>query len=239
MNKSQNPLRLYFEANKNGRLIHKWKHYFDVYHENFSDFIGEPITLVEFGVSHGGSLDMWRSYFGKKARIIGVDINAECLKLAKKDTEIFLANQDDTKSLKELADKIGPIDILIDDGGHTTRQQNNTFNVFYPIVKTPGVYLVEDLHTNYWKEFGGSLRGSGTFIEQSKQLVDQLNAWHSRDPESLQVDEFTRTTSSIHFYDSIISFTKSEVIPPSHMQIGKQTLKNLEHWSYRSGEKES
>lgn len=231
---SPNPLRQYFEANKNGRLIHKWLHYFDIYNSNFSAFVGQPITLVEFGVSHGGSLDMWRAYFGKRARIIGVDIDPECVKFAGKNTEIYIGDQSDPVFLAELAVKTGPIDILIDDGGHTTEQQLATFKGLYSLVRTPGVYLVEDLHTNYWSEYGGGLRKQGTFIEFAKDCIDQLNAWHSRDTESLKVDEFTTTTHGIHFYDSIIAFTKAQVIPPSHSQIGKQTLKALEHWDYRA-----
>jgi hypothetical protein len=231
-----NPLRAYFEGNQNGRLIHKWHHYFDIYHANFAPFINKPITLVEFGVSHGGSLDMWRDYFGRRARIIGVDNNPECLKLAGKNNEIYIADQDDVSSLRELAAKVGAADIVIDDGGHMTNQQLNTFEVFYPLVKTPGVYLVEDLHTNYWSDYGGGLRQQGTFIEYAKQLTDQLNAWHSRDAGSLVVNDFTRTTNSMHFYDSIIAFTKAEVGQPSNSQIGRQTLEVLEHWNYRTSD---
>ena len=230
---SGNPLRDYFEHNQDGRLIHKWLHYFDIYHAHFAPFAGQPVTIVEFGVSHGGSLEMWRHYFGKQARIVGIDINAECLELAGEDAEIYLADQEDLGSLRELVAKIRPADIVIDDGGHTTTQQLNTFEVFYPLVKTPGVYLVEDLHTNYWPEFGGSFRGEQTFIEFAKRQVDQLNAWYSRDPELMKVDDFTRTTSGIHFYDSIIAFSKAEVVPPSHSQIGRPTLGFLNQWDYR------
>jgi predicted O-methyltransferase YrrM len=234
MKSPNNPLTAYFENNKNGKLIHKWLHYFDVYNAHFARFVDQPMTIVEFGVAHGGSLEMWRHYFGKRARIIGVDINPECLESASRSAEVYLADQDDPDSLRKLAETVGQADIVIDDGGHTTRQQLNTFEVFYPLVKTPGVYLVEDLHTNYWHEFGGGLRQQGTFIEHAKQLIDQLNAWHSRDAESLKVDDFTQTTRSMHFYDSIIAFTKEQVVAPSHRQIGRPTLSNLQHWDYRS-----
>jgi hypothetical protein len=46
-----------------------------------------------------------------------------------------------------------------------------------------------------------------TFIEYAKDLVDQLNAWHSEEA-SFSVDEFTRTTRSMHFDDSILGFEK-------------------------------
>ena len=82
-----NPLREYFDANP-GRLIHKWLHYFDIYHRHFASFREQPITLVEFGVFHGGSLQMWKHYFGPRARIVGVDINPDCESLAEEQIEI-------------------------------------------------------------------------------------------------------------------------------------------------------
>jgi hypothetical protein len=233
MIKKTNPLKSYFYNNE-GSLIHKWLHYFDIYDRHFSKFRKRPVVIMEFGVSHGGSLQMWKKYFGKKARIIGVDINPECSKLAEKQVEIFIGSQEDRAFLKRLVKEVGPVDIVIDDGGHTVKQQNTTFDEVYKNVRAGGVYLVEDLHTNYWKEFGGGLHNHDTFVERSKALVDQLYAWYSRDKKKLNVTEFTRTTPSIHFYDSIIVFEKDEVPEPTHKQIGKPTLSELERWDYHS-----
>ena len=113
-------------------------------------------------------------------------------------------------------------------------QQNTTFDAVYGHVNAGGVYLVEDLHTNFWSEFGGGLGREGTFVERAKRLIDQLYAWYSRDPAGHKVDEFTRTTPSIHFYDSIIVFEKDKVIEPTHQQIGTPRLSQLEHWDYRN-----
>ena len=49
--------------------------YFQVYEDIFSKYVDKKITFVEVGVLHGGSLSMWKEYFGKKARIIGIDLN--------------------------------------------------------------------------------------------------------------------------------------------------------------------
>lgn len=235
--KESNPLYEYFKKN-NKNLIHKWLHYFDIYHSHFQKFRNKEVTILEFGVSHGGSLQMWKNYFGKKARIIGVDINPECKKFTESRVEIFIGSQEDPEFLEKLMKKVGDVDIVIDDGGHTMLQQNTTFDVVYSHVKPGGIYLAEDLHTSYWKEFGGGLKKQGTFIEKSKALVDSLHAWHSRDAESLVVDEFTKTTYSIHFYDSITVFEKEVVPEPSHEQRGKQALSNLESWEYRKHKEE-
>jgi hypothetical protein len=43
----KNPLWRYFKNNGEGKSIHKWHHYFDVYHNHFQRFRGQPITILE------------------------------------------------------------------------------------------------------------------------------------------------------------------------------------------------
>ena len=43
----------------------KYKNYFPVYEKLFSKYREKKITFVEIGVLSGGSLFMWRNYFGK------------------------------------------------------------------------------------------------------------------------------------------------------------------------------
>lgn len=203
-----NPLAEYFFHNT-GRVIEKWEHYFEVYHRHFARFRGQKITLLEIGVYHGGSLQMWRDYFGPQARIIGVDINPRCQKLAGDGIEIYIGDQADRGFLRRLLAHVGPIDIAIDDGGHTMVQQQVTLEEVYPAVSPQGVYLAEDLHTSYWAEFGGGYRNPLSFIEQAKRLIDLINAHHSRDPHSFAPTGFTSVTDSLHFYDSILVIEKA------------------------------
>ncbi len=70
-------LEEYFRNNK-GRLIHKWNHYFDIYERHFNRFRNKQIVILEIGVSQGGSLQMWKNYFGSSAKIYGIDINPRC-----------------------------------------------------------------------------------------------------------------------------------------------------------------
>lgn len=221
----KNPLERYFRANED-RLIHKWIHYFDIYHRHFERFRGKPVTVLEFGVSHGGSLQMWRDYFGRKARIYGVDIDPRCAQFADRGTKVFIGDQEDRAFLRSIVDEIGPVDVLIEDGGHTMGQQIATFEEIYHRMSPDGCFLIEDLHTSYWESYGGGYRRPGTFIEYAKDLTDQLNAWHSRD-EAFTVDEFTRTTRSMHFYDSIVVFERGVVERPhaertGHFSFGKR-----------------
>jgi cephalosporin hydroxylase len=213
-----NDLEKYFRQNK-GRVISKWTHYFDIYDRHFSKFRNKEIVILEIGVYQGGSLQMWRNYFGNKAKIYGIDINPKCKELEEENTKIFIGSQSDRDFLKQIKKSIPKFDILIDDGGHTMRQQIVSFEELFDHVKDGGVYLCEDLHTSYWLDFGGGYKRKGTFIEYSKNFIDHLNAYHS-EQNSLQVNNFTRSVDSIHYYDSVLVIEKKNREKPINERIG-------------------
>ena len=218
-----NDLEKYFKENT-GKLIHKWQHYFEIYDRYFSRFRNKEVHIVEFGVSHGGSLQMWKKYFGPKAKIYGIDVNPECKKLEEEQVQIFIGDQEDRKFLKSLASSIPKIDILIDDGGHTMRQQIHTFEELFQKIDENGVYLIEDLHTSYWDSYGGGHLKRDTFIEYSKNFIDYINAWHSKDVNSLAVNDFTKSAYSLHYHDSILVVEKRPMQKPFHLMTGTPTL---------------
>ena len=218
-----NDLRAFFDEHE-GRYLDKWHHYFEIYDRHFSAFRDQPINVVEFGVSQGGSMQMWKHYFGARANIFGVDINPHCKQLEELGVKIFIGDQEDRQFLRSLAKAIPKIDILIDDGGHTMRQQIHTFEELFPHVAADGVYLVEDLHTSYWPEFGGAYKRGSTFVEYSKNFIDQINAWHSKDDKRLGVSEFTRSAHSLHFYDSVLVIEKRAMQKPTSGQKGSKTV---------------
>jgi hypothetical protein len=156
---------------------------------------------------------MWKDYFGPEARIIGVDIDPKCASLGSEQVEVILGDQDDRGFLRSLREEVGSVDIVIDDGGHRMSQQIRTFEELWPAVTDGGVYLIEDLHTSYWPEYGGGVGNPDTFISLVKELIDRMHAWHARD--QVTVDDYTRTIKGMHVYDSIVAFDKAEVTPPS------------------------
>ncbi|MCE4566653.1 class I SAM-dependent methyltransferase [Maribellus sp. CM-23] len=221
-----NDLENYFKRNDKRRIF-KWMHYFDIYDRHFSRFRNKEIVILEIGVAQGGSLQMWRNYFGDEAKIFGVDINPRCKELEEENIQIFIGSQSDRNFLKELKKQIPPVDILIDDGGHTMRQQIVTYEELFDVVKENGVYLCEDLHTSYWARYGGGHKRSGTFIEYSKNFIDYLNAYHS-EQRSLPINNFTKSVDSIHYYDSIIVIEKRKREKPYHEKTGKISFQNEE-----------
>ena len=227
-----NDLETFFAAH-DGRLLDKWHHYFEIYDRHFARYRHRPVTVVEFGVSQGGSLQMWRDYFGPQAQLVGVDINPNCQRFEGPGVRIFIGDQADRSFLRRVAQEVPHIDILIDDGGHTMTQQIATFEELYPKVAEDGVFLIEDLHTSYWKKWGGGYRKRGSFIEYSKRFIDQLNAWHSQEPARFRVDDFTRSAHSLHCYDSVLVIEKRRMSPPTRERKGQAAFADYEHQSPR------
>lgn len=198
-------LHRYFLGNGH-KVLHKWAHYFDIYERHFERFRGKSPTMLEIGVAGGGSLAMWREYFGPGARIVGLDIRPDCKAHEGEQIEVFIGSQDDPAIINEIVERYPKFDIILDDGSHKMEHLSATFDLLYSHVKPNGVYFVEDLHTCYWDEYGGGLRREGSFIERAKGLIDELNAVHSR--ATVPVTDFTQTTSSMCIYDSVIVFEK-------------------------------
>jgi cephalosporin hydroxylase len=189
-----------------GRPIHKWKHYFPVYERHFRDYMHKTVTFIEIGCGEGGSLQMWKRYFGPHARIVGLDIDPQCKQFEEDQIDIRIGAEQDPEFLRSVIEEFGTPDIVLDDGSHVMSHVCASFAFLYPRLAKSGIYMVEDLHTAYWPEYEGGLGRPGSFIELAKQLIDQLNADHIRD--GLAPTEFTRTTMAMHFYDSAVVFER-------------------------------
>lgn len=204
--------------NNRGRVIHKWTHYFPIYERHFSSFVGRSFTILEIGCGQGGSLQMWKQYFGPLATIVGIDIRPECAAFEEDQIHIRIGDQSDPAFLRSVVEEFGPADIVLDDGSHVMQHIKASFDYLYPLMRSGSVYFVEDLHTAYWDEFGGGVKQEGSFIEFCKDMIDQLNAEHTRG--QIQESEFSRNTISMHFYDSIVVFEKGRYGKKHAPQIG-------------------
>jgi cephalosporin hydroxylase len=210
----------YFCNNKVGRPIHKWKHYFPIYDRHFNRFVNHPCTFLEIGCGNGGSLQMWKNLLGAHAQIIGIDIRPECKEFEEEHINIRIGDQKDIEFLASIIEEFGCPDIVLDDGGHHMDQMNTSFEFLYPRVTQKGIYVVEDLHTAYWAEYGGGINNPLSFMEKIKKLIDLLNAEHTRG--ELEVTDFTKNTISMHLYDSVCVFEKGRTLPKSAPIIGAE-----------------
>ena len=181
----------------------KWNNYFDIYNNLFKKFVNKKITFVEVGIGNGGSLFMWRKFFGKKAKIIGIELNPEAKKLEKFGFKISIGDQSDPHFWKSFYKKYGKVDILLDDGGHRNIQQITTFMESYSHVKPNGKIVVEDTHTSFMKKKGFKNPSKYSFINFSKLIVENM---HRRNPMlDKELNNLSKKIESVFYYDSIVS----------------------------------
>jgi cephalosporin hydroxylase len=206
-----------FKTNQ-GKLIHKWMHYFPIYERHLTPWRNKTMTFIEIGVSKGGSLQMWRRFFGPMATIVGIDIDPSCASHQEEDIHVRIGDQSDPLFLQSLIDEFGQPDVVLDDGSHRMDHIRKTFEFLYPRLSKNGLYIVEDLHTAYWPEYGGGVEKSDTFINISKRFIDSLNADHARGV--FAPDFITRHTFGISFYDSVVVLERGTIPLKTAPQIG-------------------
>ena len=180
----------------------KWSNYFEIYENIFHKFINKKIIFVEVGIGNGGSLFMWRKFFGPKAKIIGIELNPDAKKLEKYGFEIFIGDQADVNFWKSFYKKIGKIDILLDDGGHKNIQQITTLMESIKFIKDGGKIIIEDTHTSYMKKKGFKNPSNYSFIHFCNYLIENI---HRRNPmTSKKPNYYSKRIKQINFYDSIV-----------------------------------
>lgn len=194
----------------------KWEPYFDVYETYFNKFVDKAPIVVEVGVQSGGSLQMWRSYFGPKAQIWGIDIDSEVARLQPNydsNTRICIGDQADPQFWKSILKQIPEIDIFIDDGGHQMHQQRITFECVFPKISSGGVFLCEDTCSSYMPGYGGGRENCDTFIEYSKKYIELLHTGFldKELPEDTKLKPFADQIKSMHFYNSMVIFQKKTI----------------------------
>jgi len=178
----------------------KHSNYFAIYDSLLDKYVSENITIVEVGVAQGGSLFMWRRYFGKNARIIGIDNNPAALYF-KNNFEIFIGDQSDPQFWEEFFKTVGKIDVLIDDGGHKNSQQIVTVIASIPNIRNGGTLIVEDVHTSFWETFGNPQKYS--FFNFAVTKAANLTKRHN----SINIiDKSIARIFKIEFFDSIVAF---------------------------------
>jgi hypothetical protein len=196
-------LRRYFDGHQSGPGIWKWLHYFDLYERHFARFVGREVHLCEIGVFSGGSLGMWRSYFGSGCHVYGVDIEPACRAYEGERTRIFIGDQSDRSFWRKVRGETPQFDIVIDDGGHLPEQQIVTLEEVLPHLRAGGVYVCEDV--------SGESNGFSTYV---RSLTDRLNSASALERSettgelSVHATPFQSEIESVHFYPFVCVIEK-------------------------------
>ena len=204
--------------NNTGVVVHKWHHYLPIYDRYFKPLKNRPLRMLEIGVSEGGSLTMWRKYFGPEAVLFGIDINPNCAKHNGKDAQVRIGSQDDPDFLRAVIAEMGGVDLILDDGSHFSKHMNASLNILFPLLSDGGLYVVEDMHTSYWRSHGGGEGRAAGFTQTLKVLIDDMHHWYHR--RGQKVAGTVDNLAAMHIHDSLVVLEKEKVETPRHSRRG-------------------
>jgi hypothetical protein len=148
------------------------KNYTETYGRFFGPLKDAPISFLEIGIDRGASLAMWEDFFSR-AELHAIDITPGCKRYATPRTKVHIGSQTDVTFLQSVVEQTGQLDVVLDDGGHTMEQHRVSLRTLWPHLNPGGLYVIEDLHTAYWGDYGGG--GADSTVEMLKILIDSLN----------------------------------------------------------------
>lgn len=207
-------------VNNQGPVVHKWHHYIPLYDRYLAPYRGTNFKFLEIGVSKGGSLQVWREYFGPDATIMGIDIDPECAQFDGQAGMVRIGSQDDPEFLNKVIDEMGGVDVVLDDGSHVMQHIRTSFHALFPRLSTPGLYLIEDLHTAYWTQWGGGVDAPANFFNMVSDLITDMHGWTHKEPA--RVPSTGGQVSGVHIHDSFVAIEKAEAHRPVHSRVGKR-----------------
>lgn len=203
----------------------KWHSYIRIYEWLFAEYRDKPVALLEFGIQNGGSLEIYAKYFSNPEIIVGCDIDPKCRLLRyPPGTRVVIGDCTDDDTRRRIADVSPSFDFVIDDGSHVCGDVIEAFLKYFPLVRPGGAYVIEDLHTSYWEQWGGGLFRRKSSIGFLKLLVDAIHAehWGVREtvadliavdfPEyrALLDERALKEIKSVHFENSICVVRKTD-----------------------------
>jgi hypothetical protein len=202
----------------------KWGAHFytPIYHQIFAHLRDKPVRLLEigiggyqFGTIGGASLAMWADYF-PHGRILGIDVFAKTLELGPR-ISLRQGSQDDVDFLTRMSAEHGPFDIVIDDGSHVPAHVAASFHILFPKLADGALYVIEDVQTAFWPQFGGSVPDGGATMQLGRTILEHLNhaEIHIVQPER-EVADFAKSIRSFRAYHNIFCIEKGDNTEPSN-----------------------
>jgi hypothetical protein len=204
-------LEQYFDSISEGPGVWKWRHYFRIYERHLAKFVGSEFTMVEVGIYSGGSLSMWRNYFGDGCHIVGVDIEDACRVYEGEGIDVMIGDQADPDFWREVRTRFPKVDVLVDDGGHEAHQQQVTLREMLPHLQPGGVYLCEDIH--------GGDHAFHSYVDGLARLIHH-DLWAGGEPQPVH-----EHVESVHRYPLVTVIEK-----PASQVPRFEAPKHGSHW---------
>jgi hypothetical protein len=137
------------DYNQNDFDTDKFSHQYVEFYEPIFEKYNNSKNILEIGIYNGESLKLLSTLF-ENSIIHGIDIqDKKSLNLNSNKIKTYVADQSNREHLQNIVESIEQeFDIIIDDGGHTMKQQQISFAYLFKHLKSGGVYILEDLHTS-------------------------------------------------------------------------------------------
>jgi hypothetical protein len=147
------------------------------YETLFRDYRDKTVKYLEIGVFNGGSIKAMREVFKNATCIVGLDINPRCREFSDPDKNIHveIGNASDNAFIKQITDKYGTFDIILDDGSHTNADVIKSFEILFPLLNDNGLYVVED--TICYKSASHIKPGYENHLQYFYKYIPFLNQW--------------------------------------------------------------
>jgi hypothetical protein len=228
------------------------RHHYEQYYENWlKPFRSKPnITFLEIGAEQGRSLAVWNEYFDNHPqRILGLAYGDKTSELPQAvqgmdHVSIQFGDQSNNQTMSSLRQQ-GPWDIIIDDGSHVPKHMIYTLFSLWNSVKPGGLYIIEDLETNYWPSpsrlYGYRWKGSGIgavpeFSAVSKiQQIQQVLIRHQIGAKELSVMQGDEDICSVEWGMNLVALKKCDaargvIQQPSFALTPKYNIAQMKEW---------
>ena len=222
--------------------IGKWTHYFDVYERHLQKFRNTSVILLEIGVKNGGSLSLWRKYFGPSAKIFGADIYEKSLQMQKDNIygnpERIIIGDQGTESFWNNVKEALPgnkLDILIDDGSHIPEHMKLSLDYSLKLLRPGGVYICEDVHQSNNPLLHYVFNN---IIYSKSSMLSTLNSFR---PSSRETSYYQRNIFAVSFYPYIVVVEKNKYSRKflRNFEFGTKMLEGSRHnWPRKPNMKE-
>lgn len=123
-----------------------WYHGYTDFYDSYFETLTNP-RIIEIGTAGHGSTKMFLDYF-KDCYLVGMDI-IDYSDFVRPNFKFVCGDQTNIDDLKKCVEGEDLFDLILDDGGHTMKQQQFTFGVLFDYLKSGGLYIIEDIHTSF------------------------------------------------------------------------------------------